>query len=163
VRNHVLLFLLMILIAVPAMALKDGEDHVQFGSNIVVHEGEDAGDVVCFFCSAEVDGKASDVVVFLGNARVNGDTGDVVVLGGHATLSSNATTHDVVVAGRLDADPNAVVRGDRTTFPFLIMLLPLIAFAILIWLFVLLLKAIFGRPRQRVIYVPQPPPGPAPR
>jgi hypothetical protein len=163
VRQNVLLFFLMILVAVPAMALRDGEDHVQFGSNVVVHEGETAGDIVCFFCSVDVEGKASDVVVFLGNAKINGDTGDVVVLGGRATLTSNATTQDVVVGGRVDADPNAVIRGDRTTFTPLFVVLPFIVFAIMVWLFVLLLKAIFGRPRQRVIYVPQPPPGAAPR
>ena len=57
-----LLFSALLLAATPARAEKDA---VQFGSRIVVPEGQSIHDAVCFFCSVDARGSIDhDVVVF---------------------------------------------------------------------------------------------------
>ena len=66
--SALLMFSALLLAAAPARADKDA---VQFGSNIVVPEGQSVHDAVCFFCSVNAKGDIDhDVVVFFGNVHI---------------------------------------------------------------------------------------------
>ena len=66
--SALLLFSALLLASTPAHADKDA---VQFGSNIVVPEGQSVHDAVCFFCSVNAKGDIDhDVVVFFGNVHI---------------------------------------------------------------------------------------------
>ena len=92
----------------------EGRDVVEFGNDIVVHEGEETHDTVCFLCSIEVDGTVhGDMVAFLGNIHVRGHAErDAVVFLGNITLADNASIdRDVVVfAGSLHNAPGVLDR-----------------------------------------------------
>ena len=65
------LLLLGAIAATPALA---ENDEVQFGSDIRVGPDSTIHDAVCFFCSVDVQGKATgDIVVFFGSVHVSGD------------------------------------------------------------------------------------------
>src|SRR6201993_1124970 len=86
----------LLLAATPAHADKDA---VQFGSNIVVPEGQSVHDAVCFFCSVNAKGDIDhDVVVFFGNIHISNHANhDVVNFFGNVHLDDNASiTHDLV-------------------------------------------------------------------
>ena len=75
------------------------EDAVQFFSNIDVSPTSTVHDAVCFFCSVNLEGKATgDVVVFFGNTHIGTSAEhDVVKFFGSVTADDNATIdHDVV-------------------------------------------------------------------
>jgi uncharacterized RDD family membrane protein YckC len=77
-----------------------GKDRVAVGGSVHVKEDEVVKDVVVVVGSAIIDGKVTgDFVVVLGNAK----------LGPKAHLSRDLT----VVMGSLDADPNAVIKGEQ--------------------------------------------------
>ncbi|HEX7159342.1 MAG TPA: hypothetical protein VF214_10025 [Edaphobacter sp.] len=166
---------LLVLLAstVPAFAKGGSKDNdrVSFGSNITIAEGENAGDVVCFFCSVKVQGDiAGDTVVFFGNVTVDYGRkigGDVAIIGGDLNLSEEAVTGgDVsVIAGNANLAQNAVIHGSRTimpgTFWLLVPFIPLLVLIGIIWLIVRL----FRRNRYRypayppgTSYPPPPPP-----
>jgi hypothetical protein len=85
----------------PSRDRRDGrrDDRVRVGGSVEVRSGEEVrGDVVAIGGSATVDGHVD---------------GDLVVIGGTARLGPQAEiSRDVtVVGGRLERDPNAVIRG----------------------------------------------------
>jgi hypothetical protein len=141
------------------MAHADGRDIVEFGNDIVVHEGEEAHDTVCFLCSIEVDGTVhGDMVAFLGNIHVRGHAErDAVVFLGNITLSENSSIdRDVVVfAGSLHNAPGSTIGNDRVIFPVFLLFLPLLIFAGIIFLLVWAIRALVYR--DRPVY-PMPPP-----
>jgi acetyltransferase-like isoleucine patch superfamily enzyme len=134
-------------------------DTVQFGNDIVVHEGEEAHDAVCFGCSIEVDGTLhGDAVAFFGNIRVNGHAEhDTVAFLGNVTLGENASVErDVVVfAGSLHSGAGSTVGNDRVVFPFFLIILPFLMLAGIIMLIAWAIRSLAFRSRQ--VY-PMPPP-----
>jgi hypothetical protein len=83
--------------SIPARA--DG-DQVQFFSNIDVPADSTVHDAVCFFCSVNIEGKATgDVVVFFGNTHIASDSQhDVVNFFGHVTADDNASIGNNIVS-----------------------------------------------------------------
>jgi hypothetical protein len=162
--RRVLLVLALSILSVSAFAEDSSRrDAVHFGDSIVVHEDETMRDTVCFFCSVEAEGNVRDVVVFFGSARVGGSANDVVVFGGNTELRANASIHDaVVMGGHLRVEQGTTIRGDRVVFPPAILLVPLLACALVVYLLVLLGRRMFGHPRRQVVYVAAPPAPPRP-
>src|SRR5271165_1762033 len=99
------MLMLLLSLGAPIAAHAQGRDVVEFGNDIVVHEGEEAHDTVCFLCSIEVDGTVhGDMVAFLGNIRVRGHAErDAVAFLGNISLGENASIgrDTVVFAGSL--------------------------------------------------------------
>src|SRR5437867_2946988 len=91
---------------------------VKFGSDAIVREGEEVGEVVVIFGDATIDGKVrGNVVVVAGDAKVNGTIGgELVVPLGSAELGSKAHIEGDVTAigGGIKADPEAKVDGNPT-------------------------------------------------
>ena len=82
----------------PASARAE-QDEVQFFSNIHVDSGSTVHDAVCFFCSVNLEGKATgDVVVFFGSTHIASEAHhDVVNFFGSVTADDNASIdHDLV-------------------------------------------------------------------
>jgi len=150
---------LFCMLLTPVAARAEDGDIVHFSQNIVVHEGEEARDVVCFLCSIEVDGTVHrDMVAFLGNIHVRGHAEhDAVAFLGNVTLGDNASIdHDVVVfAGSLHLGSGATVGNDRVVFPLFLFVLPLLLFAGIVALIIWALRALLSR--NRPVY-PMPPP-----
>jgi hypothetical protein len=176
----------LMLAATPAFAEKDA---VQFGTNIVVPEGQSIHDAVCFLCSVRAEGtidhdvvvffgnvhiaqqSSHDVVVFFGNIRADDDASighDVVNFFGTVHLGENVTVGNdlVVMFGGLHAADSANIVGNRVAQPFWVFWTPLIVFGLIITLIVHEVRA-----RRRRDYLaaygyaqmpPQPPPPPAP-
>jgi len=160
-KSRSLLGVLVLLFCVSASvrAHAEGRDVVEFGSDIVVHEGEEAHDTVCFLCSIEVDGTVhGDMVAFLGNIHVRGHAErDAVVFLGNITLGENASIdRDVVVfAGSLHNAPGSSIGNDRVVFPVFLFFFPLLILAGIIVLIVWAIRALVYR--DRPVY-PMPPP-----
>jgi hypothetical protein len=142
-----------------AAARAEGRDIVEFGNDIVVHEGDEAHDTVCFLCSIEVDGTVhGDMVAFLGNIRVRGHAEhDAVAFLGNISLGENASIdRDVVVfAGSLHNAPGSSIGNDRVVFPRFLFLMPLAALAGIIVLIIWAIRSLAYR--NRSVY-PMPPP-----
>src|SRR5271155_1030090 len=111
--NRLAIVAALFCLAAPVAALAQSRDLVQFGNDIVVHEGEEAHDAVCFLCSIEVDGTLhGDMVAFLGNIHVRGHAErDAVVFLGDITLGENASIDRdaVVFAGSLHNAPGSSI------------------------------------------------------
>jgi hypothetical protein len=156
-RLAVLMVLLYFGAAIAAHA--EGRDIIEFGTDIVVHDGEEAHDTVCFLCSIEVDGTVhGDMVAFLGNIRVRGHAEhDAVAFLGNITVGDNASIgRDVVVfAGSLHNAPGSSIGNDRVVFPAALFILPLLIFGGIIVLIVWAIRALVYR--DRPVY-PMPPP-----
>ena len=156
--NRLALLAVLCLFA-PLAAHAEGRDVVQFGNDIVIHDGEEAHDTVCFLCSIEVDGTVhGDLVAFLGNIRVRGHAEhDAVAFLGNITLGDNASVEqDVVVfAGSLHTGNGSMIGKDRVVFPVFVLLLPLLFFSGFIGLIVWAIRALIYR--NRPVY-PMPPP-----
>jgi hypothetical protein len=157
--GRVALAALLFSVSACAAARAEGRDIVEFGNNIVVHEGEEAHDTVCFLCSIEVDGTVhGDMVAFLGNIRVRGHADrDAVVFLGNISLGENASIdRDVVVfAGSLHNAPGSSIGNDRVIFPVVLFLLPLLMLAAIVVLIVWAIRSLAYR--DRPVY-PMPPP-----
>jgi hypothetical protein len=136
--------LVLLLIAVPLASAKSKQDRVQIGSGIVVHEGEEVGDIVCVGCGVKVQGTCGDVVAIGGGVVIEGQVrGDVVAVGGGVKLREGAhIAGDVVtVGGGLSRDPGSEVKGEVVSqggawmLPLLILvpLIPVILIVALIW------------------------------
>ena len=142
-----------------AQARAQGRDMVEFGNDIVVREGEEAHDTVCFLCSIEVDGTVhGDMVAFLGNIRVRGHAEhDAVAFLGNISLGENASIdRDVVVfAGSLHNGPGSTIGNDRVVFPRFLFLMPLAVLAGIVVLIIWAIRSIVYR--SRTVY-PMPPP-----
>lgn len=141
-------------------------DRVSFGSDITVSEGENAGDLVCMFCSVKIHGDVGgDIAVFFGSITVDSGHkigGDVAVIGGDLNLGEEAVVGgDVaIIAGNAHLAPSATIHGSRTVMPgafwLLVPLAPLLVFIGVVWLVVYL----FRRNRYRYPVYParyQPP------
>jgi hypothetical protein len=134
-------------------------DEVQFFSNIDVPPDSTVHDAVCFFCSVNIEGKATgDVVVFFGNTHISSEAHhDVVNFFGHVTADDNATIeHDLVsffgnvrlgenvhigedlvtMFGTLRTGNGTSVEGDRVVEPALLFFGPLVFLIVVIVLIV---------------------------
>jgi len=158
-RARVGMLMALLCFGATATAHAEGRDLVEFGNSIVVHEGEEAHDAVCFLCSIEVDGTVhGDMVAFLGNIHVRGHAErDAVVFLGSITLGENASIdRDVVVfAGSLHNAPGSSIGNNRVVFPVFLLAMPLLVFAGIIFLIVWAIRALAYR--ERPVY-PMPPP-----
>jgi acetyltransferase-like isoleucine patch superfamily enzyme len=158
-RRRLGLLALLLCVGACVRARAEGRDVVEFGNDIVVHDGEEAHDTVCFLCSIEVDGTVhGDMVAFLGNIHVRGHAErDAVVFLGNITLGENASIgRDVVVfAGSLHNAPGSSIGNDRVIFPVFLLFMPLLVFAGIIFLIVWAIRALVYR--DRPVY-PMPPP-----
>jgi hypothetical protein len=141
------------------LARAQSRDVVQFGNDIVVREGEEAHDAVCFACSIEIDGTLhGDAVAFLGNIRVRGHAEhDAVAFLGNISVGDNASIErDVVVfAGNLHTGAGSSIGNDRVVFPIFMFILPLFFVAGFVALIIWAIRALVYR--SRPIY-PMPPP-----
>ena len=172
------LLLLGALAATPALA---ENDEVQFGSDIHVGSDSTIHDAVCFFCSVNIEGKASgDIVVFFGSVHVSGDAQhDLVNFFGDVKVDNNATVeHDLIsffsetslgenvrigedlvsMFGSLDAASTVVVEGDRVVQPAWLFFGPLAVFIGIIILIVHEVRAYRRRMYMRFPFPPPPPP-----
>ena len=151
------LLMLVALLGATFPALADNHsDRVHFGHDIVIAEGQEAHDAVCFLCSIEINGTVhGDTVAFLGSITIRGHADrDVVDFAGNVDMGQGASIgRDVVVfAGSLHSDSSNTIGRDSVVFPFFIFLIPIGVFVSIVWLIVHLIR------RNRVIY-PPPPPG----
>jgi len=106
------------LAAAPACARADS-DAVQFFNNIDVTPGSPVEDAVCFFCSVHLEGKASgDIVVFFGNVRIDGQAQqDVVDFFGKVSASNDSSIGGdlVTIFGSVRLGDGVKVGGDLVT------------------------------------------------
>jgi hypothetical protein len=122
------------------------QDHATIGSDIIVSEGQTAGDIACAFCSVHVHGDVKgDVAILFGSITVDSDhsiSGDVAILGGDLNLAEEAQVGgDVaILGGSANLAPDATIHGDHTVFPQVVLLLPLLVLAGIIWLIVYLIR-----------------------
>ena len=135
------------------------QDAVQFFSNIEVSSESTVHDAVCFFCSVNIEGKATgDVVVFFGNTHIAGAAQhDVVNFFGEVTADDNASVdHDLVsmfgsvrlgdnvhvgqdlvaMFGSLHTGEGVTVEGDRVSQPAWLFFGPLFFLALVLILIV---------------------------
>jgi hypothetical protein len=158
-QSRLAVLMVLLCLGAPLAARAEGRDIVEFGNDIVVHEGDEAHDTVCFLCSIEVDGTVhGDMVAFLGNIHVRGHAErDAVVFLGNITLGENASIDRdaVIFAGSLHNAPGSSIGNDRVVFPFVLFLFPLLIFAGIIVLIVWAIRALAYR--DRPVY-PMPPP-----
>jgi len=169
--------------ATPAHA---GKDAVQFGSNIVIPEGQSVHDAVCFFCSVNAKGSIDhDVVVFFGNVHIAHESRhDVVVFFGSVHAADDASIgHDLVnffgsirlgenvsvggdvvaMFGGLHTADSVTIAGTRFSQPIWIFWVPLLLFGLIIALVIREIRA--WRRRQYLAaygYPPMPPQPPEP-
>lgn len=179
-----LLLSALLFTATPAHANRDA---VQFGSNIVVPEGQSVHDAVCFFCSVNANGDIDhdvvvffgnvhiahqskhDVVVFFGTVRADDDAAighDMVNFFGNIRLGENVTVgNDVVVMfGGLRAADSASIAGSSFAQPIWVFWTPLIILGLIITLIVREVRAVHRRRFYAAYGYPpnMPPPPPAP-
>jgi hypothetical protein len=135
------------------------QDQVQFFSNIHVGPDETVHDAVCFFCSVDLEGKATgDVVVFFGNTHIAKDAQhDVVNFFGSVTADENATIDNDLVSmfgnirlgenvhigqdlvamfGSLHTGDGVSVEGDRVVQPAIFFFGPFIILVVVLVLVV---------------------------
>jgi hypothetical protein len=156
------------------------QDAVQFFSNIEVAPDSTVHDAVCFFCSVNIEGKATgDVVVFFGDTHIaNQAQHDVVNFFGHVTADDNASIdHDLVsmfgrvrlgenvhvgedlvaLFGSLHAGNGVTVEGDRVVQPAIIFFAPFIFLCLIVILIVREFRAYRRRMFLRgYVFPPQP-------
>jgi hypothetical protein len=177
-RKLLALFLCAAAFTAAATPLRANQDAVQFFNNIDVTPDNPVHDVVCFFCSVNVQGKASgDIVVFFGGVRLNGEAdhdvvnffgnvnatddssigGDLVSFFGSVRLGQNVSVGKDVVAmfGVVHAPASASVGGDRVSFPLWIATAPLLVIFLIVFLIVNAFRA--HRERQFARGYPFPP------
>jgi predicted acyltransferase (DUF342 family) len=136
-------------------AARADKDVAKVGQDIVVPEGETAGDIACAFCNVRVHGDVKgDVAVAFGNLEVDSGhqiAGDVAVLAGHLDLGDNSRVGgDVAVIGKLREGEDVNVGGSRAVLPGVILLAPFLILAGVIWLILYLVR----RSRYRPVYPP---------
>jgi predicted acyltransferase (DUF342 family) len=136
-------------------AARADRDVAKVGQDIVIPEGETAGDIACAFCNVRVHGDVKgDVAVAFGNLDVDSGhqvSGDVAVLAGHLALGDNSHVGgDVAVVGPLREGEDVSVGGSRAVLPAALLLAPFLILAGVIWLIVFLVR----RSRYRPTYPP---------
>jgi predicted acyltransferase (DUF342 family) len=173
--------LLLAAFAIAATPARAENDEVQFGSDIRVGPDSTIHDAVCFFCSVNIEGKATgDIVVFFGSVHVSGDAQhDLVNFFGSTKVADNASVdHDLVsffselslgenvhigedlvsMFGTLDAARSVTVEGDRVVQPAWLFFGPL---AVLISIVYFIVHEV--REHRRRVYMRYPFPPPPPR
>jgi hypothetical protein len=133
-------------------------DRVSFMHDIEIGDGEQADDAVCFLCSVRIHGKVNgDAVAFLGGIRLNGEiNGDAVSFLGSLEMSNESRIGGdcVVFGGPLRRNGNAVIEGSAVDFPFIVVMLPFVILALLIYGII----SLFRRRRYRAYPMMPPPP-----
>lgn len=143
------IFALAFLHATPAAAERNN-DHVSFGQDIGIPEGDTASDIVCAFCSVQIHGDTTgDIAVLFGTVSVDADhsvRGDIAILGGDLNLAADSHVGgDVAIAaGDLYANPDASIRGSRAVFPgrfwLLVPFAPFLLLIGIIWMIIYLIR-----------------------
>jgi hypothetical protein len=163
-RRTARMFVLVLLMLVPALAFAGGGDRVQFFQSIDINADEQVGDVVCLFCSIHMGGTSGDTVAILGNVVVDGTVkGDVVSVGGGVKLGEDASVAgDAVAIGRgIYRHPNAMVKGETVSqsgpivflgLVFGLVVVPLLPFVLIAALIVWLVRRNRYTPPARVAY-----------
>jgi predicted acyltransferase (DUF342 family) len=132
-------------------------DRVSFLHDIVISDTEEVEDAVCFLCSIRAEGKVSgDAVAFLGSIHTGSEvSGDVVSFLGDVTMSDDTRIGGdcVVFGGSLRKGSDAAIGGDTVQFPFIILALPFIILALLVYGIVSLVRR-----RKYTAYPMAPPP-----
>ena len=146
-----ILALILVCAAFAPAAARAERDEVQFFSNIHVDADSTIHDAVCFFCSVDLEGKATgDVVVFFGHTHISSEAQqDVVSFFGKVTADDNATVgHDLVsmfgnvrlgenvrvgedlvaMFGSLNTGNGVTVEGDRVVQPAWIFFAPMFVY-----------------------------------
>jgi hypothetical protein len=159
----------VVLFAMPARAERDA---VQFGSRIHIPVGSTADDVVCFFCSVNVEGEVNgDVVVFFGNIQISGsanhdvvnffgnisaNTGvsigeDLVSFFGRVRLGDNVSVGKDLVAifGTLHAPSSVNIGNDRVVWPGWLFFGPLFVIGLIVFVLVREYRDYYRRLRLR--------------
>ena len=135
------------------------QDQVQFFSNIHVASDETVHDAVCFFCTIDIEGKATgDVVVFFGSTHIASEAQhdvvnffgsvqaddasighDLVAMFGSVRLGNNVQVGEdlVTMFGSLHAGESVTVKGDRVVQPAILFFGP---FFFLVLIFVLIVR-----------------------
>jgi hypothetical protein len=145
--------LLAAALLIPVVSLgfaNSSQDRVGFGTDIVIADGESAGDIACAFCTVRVHGDVrGDIATFLGTVTVDADrtiSGDVASLGGDLIMGEDASVGgDVAIAaGETKMASGAAIRGEQTVMPGRIWLLlpfaPLLILGGVIWLIVYVVR-----------------------
>jgi hypothetical protein len=131
-------------------------DRVSFMHDIDISDAEEADSAVCFLCSIRINGKLNgDAVAFLGGIRVNGEiNGDAVSFLGDVGMGDQSRIGGdcVVFGGPVHRSGNAAIDGDTVDIPFIIIMLPFIFVALLIYGIIALVR------RRRYAAYPMPPP-----
>jgi hypothetical protein len=176
--NAVVLCLFMAALALAAVPARADEDAVQFFHDIEVTQDTPVQDAVCFFCNVEVNGKVDgDIVVFFGNVRLNGEAnGDLVKFFGNVTAADNSSVSGDLVSffgnvrlgenvsvgqdltcffGDIRAARSATIHGDRVDIPGIVLYLPVLVLAFVIWL---IMHELRTRRDRMMMQYPYPPP-----
>src|SRR5579862_6283336 len=119
------LVLLVLASTASAVAQTDpSQNRVKVLRDIVVENGETAGDVQCFMCSVHVRGHVSGDIVTVGGGIFNDGKvdGDVVAVGGRIETSSNSRISGEAVAlgGYISLQPNSSIGGNAESLPYLL-------------------------------------------
>jgi predicted acyltransferase (DUF342 family) len=124
--------------------------------DIEVSDTEEAEDTVCFLCSIRVNGTVDgDAVAFFGSIHTNGEIkGDVVSFLGNVTMGDGSKIGGDCVAfgGPLRRGDNTSIGGDTVQLPFIVIMMPFIILALLIYGLVALVR------HRRYAAYPMPPP-----
>jgi hypothetical protein len=145
--------LLAAALLIPAVTLafaNSAQDRVGVGTDIVIADGESAGDIACAFCTVRIHGDVrGDIATLLGTVTVDAGrniAGDVASLGGDLVMGQDASVGgDVAIAaGETKLASGAAIRGEQMVLPGRIWLLlpfaPLLILAGLIWLVVYIVR-----------------------
>jgi hypothetical protein len=139
--------------AMPALA---DQDDVRFGSDIRVAPNAEAQDVVCFFCSVDVEGTVNgDVVVFFGDIHIAGHANhDVVNFFGSVSADNNTSIGEdlvnffgsirlgdnvsvgqdmVEMFGSVSESDSVTIGKDRVVEPGFVLWIPLIVIGVIVW------------------------------
>jgi hypothetical protein len=148
----------LFLVAMFAPRAHASTDRVSFMHDIDINDTEEADDAVCFLCSIRVNGKVNgDAVAFLGGIRLNGEiNGDAVSFLGNVDMGDQSRIGGdcVVFGGPLRRNGNAAIDGSAVDFPFILVMMPFILLALLIYGIV----SLFRRRRYRAYPMMPPPP-----
>ncbi|HEX3437706.1 MAG TPA: hypothetical protein VHT24_13135 [Pseudacidobacterium sp.] len=155
-RRWLQLCLVLILVSILTPLAHASADRVSFLHDITVNDTEAVDDAVCFLCSIRVDGKINgSAVAFFGSIHLNGEiNGDVVSFFGSVAMTDQSRIGGdcVVFGGPIHRRGNSTIGGDAVSFPFILVMLPFIILALLIYGLYALLQ------RRKYAAYPMPPP-----
>ncbi|MBI3876261.1 MAG: RDD family protein [Verrucomicrobia bacterium] len=98
-----------------------GGEAVRIAENLVVAEGDHAGDAVVVLGDAQIDGEVRALVVVLGNATLGPTAhvlGDAVIIGGNLKVDAKSLVDRevFVIGGELQAPEDALIRKRTVEF-----------------------------------------------